>query len=133
MFKLTSHRRFTTVVAIAAAGLTISLPSTIYAQEQVAPLEEVIVTAQKRSQSLQDASISISAFSGVALETRNIEDFADLQFSVPNVISDGNRIAIRGVGNNAASTSAEAGLGYHINGVYLNRPQAGSNEYFDNH
>jgi outer membrane receptor protein involved in Fe transport len=131
MFKLISHRRFTTVVAIAAAALTISLPATIYAQEQVAPLEEVIVTAQKRSQSLQDASISISAFSGVALETRNIEDFADLQFSVPNVISDGNRIAIRGVGNNAASTSAEAGLGYHINGVYLNRPQAGSNEYFD--
>ncbi|MFT5574331.1 MAG: iron complex outermembrane receptor protein [Cryomorphaceae bacterium] len=131
MFKVISHRRFTTVVAIAAAGLTASLPATIYAQEQVAPLEEIIVTAQKRSQSLQDVSMSISAFSGDALETRNIEDFADLQFSVPNVISDGNRIAIRGVGNNAASTTAEGGLGYHINGVYLNRPQAGSNEYFD--
>jgi iron complex outermembrane receptor protein len=131
MFKPILHRRFTAVVAMAAAGLTISLPTTIYAQEQVTPLEEIIVTAQKRSQSLQDVSISISAFSGDALETRNIEDFADLQFSVPNVISDGNRIAIRGVGNNAASTTAEAGLGYHINGVYLNRPQAGSNEYFD--
>jgi iron complex outermembrane receptor protein len=131
MFKLISHRRFTTIVAIAAAGLTASLPATIYAQEQTSPLEEIIVTAQKRSQSLQDVSMSISAFSGDALETRNIEDFADLQFSVPNVISDGNRIAIRGVGNNAASTTAEGGLGYHVNGVYLNRPQAGSNEYFD--
>ena len=131
MFKQITHRRFTTVVAIAAAGLTISLPATLYAQEQVAPLEEIIVTAQKRSQSLQDVSIAISAFSGDALEARNIEDFADLQFSVPNVISDGLKIAIRGVGDNAASTSAEAGLGYHINGVYLNRPQAGSNEYFD--
>lgn len=131
MFELISRRHFAKVFALVAAGLTASLPVTIYAQEQVSPLEEVIVTAQKRSQSLQDVSISISAFSGDALETRNIEDFADLQFSVPNVISDGNRIAIRGVGNNAASTSAEAGLGYHINGVYLNRPQAGSNEYFD--
>ena len=51
-------------------------------------LEEVIVTAQRREESLQDIPMSVSAFTGDAIEIRQIEDIADLQFSVPNLLAD---------------------------------------------
>jgi len=127
MIKSTSRRRITTAVALSAAGIAVSLPATSLAQQ----LEEVVVTAQKREQSLQDVSMSLSAFTGDALDVRAIEDMADLQFSVPNLLDDGARIAIRGIGNNAISSTAEGGLGYHFNGVYVNRPQTRSSDYFD--
>lgn len=94
-------------------------------------LEEIIVTAQKREQSLQDVPIAISAFSGAALETRAIEELVDLQMSIPNFIFDQFRVNLRGVGNNAISSTAEGGLGYHINGVYLLAPVGRNTEYFD--
>lgn len=94
-------------------------------------LEEIIVTAQKREQSLQDVPIAISAFSGDALDTRVIEELVDLQLSVPNLIFDQARANLRGVGNNAISSTAENGLGYHVNEVYLNAPVGRNTEYFD--
>ena len=128
------------VVALSlTAILVVSLPAALFAQtdnqaedqqEQVS-LEEIIVTAQKREQSIQDVSMSLSAFSGDALDERVIEDLSDLQFSVPNLLADSARIAIRGVGNNAISSTAEGGLGFHINGVYVNRPLTRTSEYFD--
>jgi iron complex outermembrane receptor protein len=114
-------------ISIVTACVAAPLSLTSHAQE----LEEVIVTAQHRSQSIQDVSMSIQAFTGDALQTRLIDDMADLQFSVPNLMAEGRRIAIRGVGNNAISRSAEDGLGYHVNGVYISQPQVNSTEYFD--
>ena len=116
--------------ARAGLALTLSLSgaSALAAQSVI---EEVTVTAQKREQSLQDVSISLSAFSGDALNERLIEEMADLQFSVPNLLADALRITVRGVGNNAISSTAEAGLGFHINGVYVNQPLTRNSEYFD--
>ena len=66
-------------------------------------LEEVIVTAQKREQSLQDAPIAITAFGAEDIETRGIRDVQDIGLFVPNVQiapspggSTGAIIAIRG-------------------------------------
>lgn len=94
-------------------------------------LEEIIVTAQKRAQSLQDVPFAVSAFGSKDLEVRTIENISDLQFSIPNFVSDSVRLTLRGVGNNAISSTSESGLGYHVNGVYLNSPIARSTEYFD--
>ena len=118
---------------VTALALTAGIPAASFAQndEGAFALEEIVVTAQKREQSLQDVSMSLSAFTGDALDRQVIEDMADLQFSVPNLMSDGSRIAIRGVGNNAISSTAEGGLGFHMNGVYNNSPMTGSSEYFD--
>ncbi len=94
-------------------------------------LEEIIVTAQKKSQSMQDVPIAVSAFDANALGDRLIEDASDLQLSVPNFIFDQSRLQLRGVGNNAISSTAESGIGYHVNGVYLLSPALRSSEYFD--
>ncbi|MEM8497956.1 MAG: TonB-dependent receptor [Pseudomonadota bacterium] len=130
MSPITSLKSQLTALSAAVALPLIAQPS--IAQNDGATLvEEIIVTAQRREQSLQDVSMSLSAFTADALEERVIEDVADLQFSVPNLIADSRRITIRGVGNNAGSSTAEDGLGYHINGIYINRPPVVSSEYFD--
>lgn len=113
-----------------AVAVTSATASSI-AQEERITLEEVLVTAQRREQSLQDVSISLSAFDGATLDKRQIEEMQDLQFSVPNLLADSARLTIRGVGNNAISSTAEGGLGFHINGVYVNQPLTRNSEYFD--
>ena len=73
--------------------------------EEVLVLEEIIVTAQRRDQSLQDVPVSVTAFSADELELRNVTDAADLLSLTPNVSftedgqvgSRGVNIAIRGV------------------------------------
>lgn len=111
-----------------AAGVMPTVPA-LAADAEL--LEEIVVTAQRREESLQNVAMSISAFSGDTLELRRIEGLVDLQFSVPNLVVDGLRTTIRGVGNNAISSTSEDGLGYHINDVYLNSPLFLTNDYFD--
>lgn len=86
-------------------------------------LEEVIVTAQHREQSVQDVSMSITAFSGESLEMKQIEGAEDIQFNLPNVTIAREATVIRGIAND--------GAGYHVNGVYLASPELGATEYFD--
>lgn len=117
-------------MAIFTTGLiTVTIAQPAFAQKKV--LEEVIVTAQRREQSVQDVAMSITAFSSESLEARAIEGAEDIQFSLPNVVITNTQAVVRGVGNNAATTTAEAGLGYHVNGVYLKFPLTSVTEYFD--
>ena len=101
-------------------GLTV-FTSAIYAQSTV---EEVIVTAQRTEQSLQDVPISVSAFSEEILSDRQIEYASDLQLQVPGVTysADGfnsGGFAIRGIANFAVSSSSDAGVEVHVNGLPL--------------
>ena len=87
-----------------------------------AQLEEVIVTAQKRLESAQDVPIAITAFDADALEAKQITGFADMRFTAPSVTYakgnfSGNNFMIRGVGSNLVATSADAGVGIHVNEV----------------
>ena len=101
-------------------GLSV-FASAIYAQSTV---EEVIVTAQRTEQSLQDVPISVSAFSEEILSDRQIEYASDLQLQVPGVTysADGfnsGGFAIRGIANFAVSSSSDAGVEVHVNGLPL--------------
>ena len=101
-------------------GLSV-FASAIYAQSTV---EEVIVTAQRTEQSLQDVPISVSAFSEEILSDRQIEYASDLQLQVPGVTysADGfnsGGFAIRGIANFATSSSSDAGVEVHMNGLPL--------------
>src|SRR5882724_5381556 len=87
-----------------------------------ASLEEVVVTAEKRSSNVQTTPLAISALRGEDLEARQINDIGGLAQAVPNVDfgqSTGNaRISIRGIG-------------YHLDGIYLSRPASVLGTYFD--
>ena len=116
----------------ASAGLLLSLLT----PPVNAAIEEIVVTAQKREESLQDVPISVSAFNADQLDRKQIDTFSDLQFNVPNVSYtkgnfSGSNFAIRGLGTSAVGTSADSGVGVHINDVYLQSPRLFETEYYD--
>ena len=94
---------------------------------QTGVLEEVIVTAQKRAQSIQDVPISITAFSGNFLEENGIQTIEDVSRMTPNFSSNtgaqtsNNRIIIRGIGA-AGNNAIEPSVGVFIDSVYYPRP-----------
>ncbi|HAN26236.1 MAG TPA: TonB-dependent receptor, partial [Haliea salexigens] len=116
--------------ALIAIG-TSALPTAAQAQ-----LEEVIVTAQKRAESVQDVPIAITAFDEEALRNKQINGFADMRFTAPNVSYTkgnftGNNFQIRGVGTNLVAASADSGVGVHVNEVPLISPRLFETEYYD--
>ena len=74
-----------------AAGVVLALASpALMAQEDTFAIEEVVVTAQKRSENLQDVPISIQALGGEALEELNLMNFADYTKMLPSVAMEMN-------------------------------------------
>ena len=87
-----------------------------------AQLEEIIVTAQKRAESLQDVAISMSALSGDKIDETGMNSFADLAAYVPNLTISENAVAtgiyMRGVGP-GAQQSFEQSVGLYVDGVHM--------------
>ena len=119
-------------VAILAVSASASL-GTAHAQEAAAPPAEgeivgagdIVVTAMKRSQSLQDVPASISAVSGDTLAAQGISDIRDLSKVVPN-LNWGEHfgttlITIRGAGSNVDSGATEPTVALYVDGIYLPR------------
>lgn len=101
------------------------------AQEgQRVSLEEVIVTAQKREENLQEVPLSISAIGAQELDNRGIESLADLNAVAPNVMVRQNpgarlisTLAIRGSGQGQPAIWIDAPVGLYLNGIYLGKTQ----------
>jgi outer membrane receptor protein involved in Fe transport len=118
------------------ASVSLGLFAPAYAQDSgVTAADEtgadIVVTAQKREQRLQDVPVAITALGGADIDKRLIDDTLDLQFAIPNFVFNGQSSTLRGVGNVAISSTSESGLGYHVNGVYLNAPRALEAEFYD--
>ena len=99
-------------------------------------LEEVIVTAQRIEQSLQDVPLAVSAFSADALAEQQIETMSDLQLATPSLqfaAADGRggSFAIRGITNLATSATADSGVEVHVNDIPMGRTTAQDGEFFD--
>ncbi len=111
-------------------ALGASYPAAVNAEALVA-LEEVVVTAEKRSASVQDVPVAVSAISGNALEEQGIKDANDLASLVPNmqVGFRGNNavVNLRGVETNIAfNESASPAVAFHLDGVYMASLRGGS-------
>jgi len=84
-----------------------------------------VVTAQKRTESIQDVPISITAFSGDELARRGLHDVGELAMSVPNFsartsnISSNASVRIRGIGSSGNNKGIEASVGAFIDGLYM--------------
>lgn len=108
-------------------------PASSQASAVVVP--EVIVTAQKRSESLQKTPLAVSAVGGAELQKRQITSVENLAPSLPAVNFGKNvgfaRIAIRGLGFDATVAGQEGRVAYHTDGVYISRPSAQLSTFFD--
>ena len=119
---------------LAIAELSAGLTSTALAQPM---LEEVLVTAQKRVQSLQDVPISVSAIGQEELLEAGVEQVVDVSKLVPSltVLSTGlpsrTSIRIRGIGTNPSDPSLEPSVGIFIDGVYMPRSVYGLTDLVD--
>lgn len=93
-------------------------------------LEEVLVTAQKREQNLQDVPVAVTAFSGDQLQDAAVKDIFDLQANVPGLVvnqvtsNSSADFSIRGVGTSASNTGLESSVGLYVDGVYRSRQSA---------
>ena len=107
------------------------------AHAQNSTIEEVIVSAEKRSESLQDVSQAVSALSDSDLEAKNIESFVDLSAIVPGVTVSKNEgyktvISIRGVGNETNQNAIAApSVAFHIDGVFIASPFSLLTDFID--
>ncbi len=124
-----------TRVAFAVAGVSLLCSSApVVAQADSgssAFLEEIVVTARKREESLQDTPLAVSAFNTAELEQRNIVSVNEISQYIPNVQYDnvaseaggGNssQIFIRGIGQTDYVLTVEPGVATYLDGVYVSK------------
>ncbi len=120
----------TLCVALASVSLAIA---TSGAQAQ---LEEIIVTAQKKQENLQDVAIAVSAFSSDTLKNAGVQNMQDITamtpgFSVSNYNPTTPAPYIRGVGTNSSSVGDDASVGVFIDEVYAGRAGGYNADMFD--
>jgi len=133
---------FRTALLLGIAGSVLTLPGAAFAQEeaQPAPAEdladsavegnEIVVTATKREQTLQDVPVAVSVATGEAIARAQIRDLKDLQSLVPTLrvtqlqSSANTNFIIRGFGNGANNAGIEPSVGVFVDGVYRSRTAA---------
>jgi iron complex outermembrane receptor protein len=149
-----------TALSIGAALAALAISTPLYAQEEPPVADDaaavpdaqsaesadqaaqeggdILVTARRRTESLQDVPIAVTAYTGEALERQGATDITDLSDTTPNVTIETSRgtnttltAFIRGVGQQDPVAGFEAGVGLYLDDVYLNRPQAAVLEIYD--
>jgi iron complex outermembrane receptor protein len=123
-----------TAACFLVAGCT--LASSVSAQTETAPLqssqlEEVVVTARKREELLQNVPVSIVALTANDLGKRSLQDLEDVGQFLPNLTvsqagtngSSGALIYIRGIGQSDVLSTYDPAVGIYVDGVYLGRMQ----------
>ncbi len=127
--------------AFAQAGPEASTPPPASDQEAAAQSDAtesgnaILVTAQRREQSLQDVTASVVAIGTDRLDEAQINNLQDLQTIVPSV-NFGNdfnqaKIFIRGVGANTSTTGNATGVALHVDGAVVSRAEAQLTSLFD--
>lgn len=123
--------------AIAIAGA--SLPQYVLAQtEEANSIEEVVVTARRRGERLQDVPIAVTAISAqqlqetLAFDTQSLTSLSSsLVISTAQSEAQGAQIRIRGIGTASGNVSFEGAVGVYVNGVYVPRSGIALNELVD--
>ena len=120
-----------------ASSFLLSYANSIQSQEGELVFEEVIVTAEKRDESLQSVSQAVTAITDSEIDAKNITSFVDLSSIVPGVTVAKNEgyktiISIRGVGNETNQNAIAApSVAYHMDGVFIASPFSLQTDFID--
>ena len=132
-----SHHAESRLPATATAVLLAAVLGISAAARAQGFLEEIVVTAQKRSENLQDVPMSISALEAEALEAGRVEKIGELALRIPNLsystFSSGrSELTVRGIGNSGATRSGlENSVILFVDEVYIARSTSYFFELFD--
>ncbi len=125
-----SNRIITTLrvgalLPVAATGIVFTAPA--FAQGETEIFEEIVVTVQRREQSIMDVPVAVTAVSGAEIQAAGIKDMFDLQQNVPGLIvgqsqtATSTNFSIRGVGSTSNNFGVESSVGLYVDGVYRSR------------
>ncbi len=122
----------------ARSALAVAVAAALGATSATAQmLEEVVVTAQKREQNLQDVPVAVTAFSGAMLEQSGVRDMFELQNNAPGLQVDQSQSAgssnfgIRGIFTSAQNFGLESSVGLYVDGIYRGRQSSMVNNLVD--
>lgn len=127
---------------LAGCGFAAALvPAAAFAQqaetEEVGGIQDIVVTAQRRSESLQNVPLAVSALDSERIKEAGFKDVADLTSTVPNLnISNlwgtsNPKIFMRGIGNNNFNQTAESKVAVYLDQVYLSAPSGQLFQMYD--
>ncbi|WP_068085408.1 TonB-dependent receptor [Novosphingobium rosa] len=130
--------RFWMSALLASSAMTIAAPAAFAQQaaDQPAP-GDIVVTAQKRAERLQDVPVAVSAISSEGLARQQINDTASLTRAIPSLTfqqgqgSQSNGFRIRGVGSQLFSLGVEASVSTVVDGVVAARATQGFSDFAD--
>ena len=140
MFLHKKNYLMTSLISIGVSAAILGVSPSTFAQgaDDAKNIEEVFVTARRRTETLQDTPLAVTAISGATLEATGAFDITSLQQSVPNATievargSNSTLIAfIRGVGQQDPLWGFEPGVGLYVDDVYIARPQGAVLDIFD--
>ena len=135
--KLYKKARSSFVAAVSAILLSIFAPASVADASKTSAIEEVIVTAQKREQSIQNVGISITAFSNEQLRGFGIEDSFQIAQFTPGIHRSGSvagqnsQFTIRGVAQTDYSDTLEAPVAVYVDEGYIGMQQGQTFGMFD--
>ncbi|MEI6486262.1 MAG: TonB-dependent receptor [Sphingomonadales bacterium] len=123
-------------LAMPALAQTAAAAAAPTAQAQDSGIEEIVVTAQRTAQSLQDVPIAVTAFSAEALQRQQINNPLDIQLTLPNVVFSkgnftGSSFTIRGIGDLCVGITCDAATAIHSEGMPLFATRLFETEFFD--
>jgi iron complex outermembrane receptor protein len=127
------------LAAVAACSLPVSGPVVAAdAGAEVNGIEQIVVTARRREENLQNVPVAITALTAEQLQEQNVRTLEDMTAYVPNIKINAGRATtstinayIRGVGQNDPLWGFEPGVGIYMDDVYIARPQGALLDVYD--
>lgn len=128
----------TTAFACMSAGAPALAQSSDGEEAQEGGLNVIVVTAQRREESVQDVPIAISAFDAAELETRGVSNALEVTQFVPNLVGlnntglgTANSYYLRGIGNTESIATFDPPIGTYVDDIYMSRQNANNLSFFD--
>jgi iron complex outermembrane receptor protein len=123
------------MIPVAAGAQATSSSAAVNTAPDTELAGEIIVTAQKREQSLRDVPLSITALGDQSLKNSGVNNISQLQGVAPNVQTSANlgvtSVLLRGIGSSAFNVGGDSSVAYHVDGVYIARQRAQTGGFFD--
>lgn len=110
----------TALASLMLVGFSFGEVSIAFAQG----IEEIVVTARKREESLQTIPVAVTAFGAEQMASQTIEDLADIDNLVPNFQMSGSDVVIRGQRRGVGQIVGDPGVALYFDGVYIGRSNA---------
>ncbi|MFA7440185.1 MAG: TonB-dependent receptor [Sphingomonadaceae bacterium] len=136
-------------VSASALAMTAAMPSVAMAQETLPPaaqtpvaatsggLEDIVVTARKRAESVQDVPVSVTAISAQTIEARDLTSIEKIAAATPSFSvgrasnGSGAQLTMRGIGSSSTSIGIEQSVATVVDGVYYGQGRTINEGFFD--